>query len=103
MSNVVARGPVIRHYLSMTNATTLDLGNNESVSRGVFEQADGTFTAMTFGESKNFKSRKGADNWFAKREVRRVNAQAFQQKISDRHAACARNTKPRWHSFLKNA
>lgn len=45
---------------------TIDLGNNESVSRGVFEQSDGTFLAMTFTRSKRFKTRKGAERWLAR-------------------------------------
>jgi len=44
----------------------INLGNNESVSRGVFKNADGTFTAMTFTRSKTFKTKAGADKWFAK-------------------------------------
>lgn len=46
---------------------TLNLGNNESVSRGVFPETDGTFTAMTFSASKNFKTEAGALRWLAKR------------------------------------
>lgn len=47
---------------------TLDLGNNESKSRGVFPQADGTFTALTFSQSKSgFKTRKGAERWLARK------------------------------------
>jgi len=46
--------------------TTLDLGNNEQISKGIFENADGTFTAMTFTQSKDFKTRKGAENWLAR-------------------------------------
>jgi len=47
--------------------TTIDLGNNESVSRGIFENTDGTFTALTFSASKTFKTRKGAERWLARR------------------------------------
>lgn len=46
---------------------TLSLGNNESVLRGVFQETDGTFTAMTFTASKNFKTEAGAIRWLAKR------------------------------------
>ncbi len=42
---------------------TINLGNGESVSKGVFENSDGTFTAMTFTKSKDFKTRKGAESW----------------------------------------
>jgi hypothetical protein len=48
---------------------TLDLGNNESASRGIFPQADGTFLALTFTRSKTFKTRAGAERWLA-RQVR---------------------------------
>ena len=42
---------------------TLDLGNNEQISKGVFANNDGTFTAMTFTRSKTFKTKKGAEKW----------------------------------------
>jgi hypothetical protein len=45
---------------------TLDLGNNESVTRGVFANADGTFTALTFTKAKYFKTLAGANKWFAR-------------------------------------
>jgi hypothetical protein len=52
---------------TMTATTkTLDLGNNESLSSGVFPQRDGTFLAMTFCRSKYFKTRKGAERWHAR-------------------------------------
>ncbi len=41
----------------------LDLGNNEQISKGVFANHDGTFTAMTFSQSKDFKSEKAAIKW----------------------------------------
>ena len=47
------------------NNQTLDLGNNEQISKGVFANHDGTFTAMTFTQSKTFKSYKAAAKWFA--------------------------------------
>lgn len=43
----------------------LDLGNNESASCTVFRHTDGTFTAMTFTQSKDFKTLKGAEKWLA--------------------------------------
>ena len=46
---------------------TLDLGNNESISTGIDENSDGTFTALTFTQSKTFKTLKGAQKWLAKR------------------------------------
>lgn len=42
----------------------LNLGNNESVVRGVFKNEDDTFTALTFSRSKTFKTEPGANRWF---------------------------------------
>ena len=50
----------------MTNKVkteVLDLGNNEQISKGVFKNCDGTFTAMTFTKSKTFKTENGAHRW----------------------------------------
>ena len=47
----------------------LDLGNNEQVSSGVTKNNDGTFTAMTFTQSKTFKTLNGANKWFAKKSA----------------------------------
>lgn len=44
---------------------TVDLGNNEQISRGVFKNSDGTFTAMTFTQSKELKTQKGAEKWLS--------------------------------------
>ena len=46
---------------------TLDLGNNESLKQGVFANSDGTFTALTFTQSKQFKTLNGAEKWIQKR------------------------------------
>ncbi len=46
---------------------TMDLGNNESLTRGLFIELDGTFLAMTFTQSKSFKTRKGAERWLERR------------------------------------
>lgn len=46
---------------------TYDLGNNESASVGISAERDGTFTAMTFTQSKNFKTLVGAQRWISKR------------------------------------
>jgi len=46
---------------------TIQTGNGESLSKGVFANNGGTFTAMTFSQSKDFKTRKGAEKWLAKR------------------------------------
>ncbi len=55
--------------MSNTANKTVALGNNESVSRGVFPQADGTFLAMTFTTSKTFKTQAGALRWLAARSA----------------------------------
>jgi hypothetical protein len=46
----------------------LDLGNNEKITRGIVETADG-FLALTFTQSKTFKTRAGAVKWLAARGV----------------------------------
>ena len=51
---------------SPTVTRTIDMGNNESLTRGVFPQADGTFLALTFSQSKEFKTRIGAERWLAR-------------------------------------
>ena len=55
--------------MSTTTATTtaVNLGNNESISRGVTANADGTFTAVTFTISKTFRTYAGACKWLAGR------------------------------------
>ena len=54
-------------YMDATNSTPLDLGNNETSSRGVSRETDGTFTAFTFSASRNFKTERGALRWLARR------------------------------------
>jgi hypothetical protein len=50
---------------------TIDLGNNESLSRGVFgPDADGMYTALTFSQSKRFKTLRGAKNWIGRKAAR---------------------------------
>ena len=49
------------------NLITLDLGNNETASAGVISEKNGTFTAVTFSASKNFKTLAGARRWLARR------------------------------------
>ncbi len=53
----------------MTNQTTtkIEMGNNETISRGITKNANGTFTAMTFSQSKTFKTMAGAVRWMAAR------------------------------------
>lgn len=57
----------VRTLEPMTTNKTIDLGNNESVSRGVFPTADGQWLAMTYTQSKTFKTRKGAERWLARK------------------------------------
>lgn len=45
---------------------TLNMGNNETLSRGIVKNNDGTFTAMTYSQSKDFKTLKGATKWIEK-------------------------------------
>lgn len=45
---------------------TIDLGNGESMSRGVFETPDG-WLALTFTQSKMFKTKAGAERWLARK------------------------------------
>jgi len=51
----------------MNKNYTQDLGNNESLTRGLFPQNDGTYLAMTFSVSKSFKTLKGAAKWLRAR------------------------------------
>lgn len=45
---------------------TINLGNSETISSGIIAERDGTFTAMTFTQSKNFKTEAGAKRWYAR-------------------------------------
>lgn len=49
--------------------STIDLGNNESISRGIIRENDGTYTALTFSASRNFKTERGAARWLAARGI----------------------------------
>ena len=44
-----------------------DMGNSESLSRGLFPSSNGEFMAMTFTESKLFKTKTGAVRWLGAR------------------------------------
>lgn len=44
-----------------------DMGNGDSLVKGMAENRDGTFTALTLVESKTFKTRAGAVRWLAQR------------------------------------
>ena len=45
----------------------LNTGNNETLTRGAAKQSDGTWIAMTYTQSKVFKTESGAAKWLAKR------------------------------------
>ncbi len=47
--------------------STVNLGNNESLSAGIFPQADGAFLAMSYTASRRFKTLRGAQRWLAAR------------------------------------
>ena len=53
--------------MSKRTATKIDLGNNEQLRRGIIKNHDGTFTAMTFTASRDFKTLAGAQRWLAAR------------------------------------
>lgn len=54
--------------MKMTQTTiSIDLSNNDNLTRGVFKNADGSFTALTFAHSKTFKTYLGAVRWFKAR------------------------------------
>lgn len=46
--------------MNITATETLNLGNNESLSQGVFKQSDGTFLVLTFTKSFSYKTEKAA-------------------------------------------
>ncbi len=51
----------------MQTTTTMELGNNERISRSITKNSDGTFTAVTFSTSKTFKTYAGAVKWMSNR------------------------------------
>lgn len=59
-----ARAVILARFRA--EARTIDMGNNETRSIGVFE-SDGGFMALTLAASKGFKTRKGAEKWLARR------------------------------------
>ena len=56
--------------MTHTPTKTLDLGNTESVSRGVFPSCGG-FLALDFTASRTFKTLGGANRWLARRLAKR--------------------------------
>ena len=57
----------------MQTSTTIKIenGNNEVLSRGISKNSDGTYTALTFSQSKTFKTMKGAQNWLAAKSAKK--------------------------------
>lgn len=51
--------------MNTSAAYTIDTGNGESISCGIFE-LHGKFTALLFSQSKTFKTRNGAVRWLEK-------------------------------------
>ena len=45
----------------------LDQGNNETLSKGIEKNKDGTYTALTYSASKTFKTLAGAKKWMNER------------------------------------
>ncbi|ECU9163157.1 TPA: DUF1391 domain-containing protein [Salmonella enterica] len=43
-----------------------DFGNNETVKTGVFSNGNGTYTAITFTKSRDFRTESGARKWLAR-------------------------------------
>lgn len=46
---------------------THDMGNGETLTTGIIKQGDGTFLALLFSTSKEFKTYSGAVKWMMKR------------------------------------
>lgn len=55
--------------MNTTSTQTLDLGNNETIRRGLVRLAGGGFLALTYGQSKTYKSEAAAIKWLARRNV----------------------------------
>ncbi len=66
LTGLLAEVEALEHSLDESMKQT-DLGNNESLSQGMAANADGTYTAMTFTQSKTFKTKAGAVKWLADR------------------------------------
>lgn len=50
-----------------STTTAINLGNNEITARGITKNSSGTFTAVTFSASRDFKTYAGAVRWLANR------------------------------------
>jgi hypothetical protein len=49
---------------------TLDLGNNEEKSRGMAKMPSGEYLALTYSQSKTFKTEAGAIKWLAQKGLK---------------------------------
>lgn len=47
----------------------IEYPEGKTVSRGINKNNDGTYTARTYSQSKDFKTRKGAEKWLASRGI----------------------------------
>jgi len=52
--------------MTSTTIRTFDFGNGETASHGVTRQDDGTWLALTFTQSRTFRTEKGARAWYAR-------------------------------------
>jgi hypothetical protein len=72
IASFATRAEAEQHYAEHTRQveptlTKTDMGNGESLVKGMAENPDGTFTALTLVDSKTFKTRAGAVRWLAQR------------------------------------
>lgn len=52
--------------MNNTTSINIDLGNNESLTRGIFKNNNGTYTALSWSQSKTFKTYNGAYKWLTR-------------------------------------
>ena len=45
---------------------TQDMGNNESLNRGIFKENDNTYLVLNYATSRRFKTLKGAERYAKK-------------------------------------
>lgn len=62
------RDPAHKQTYKENKLHTIDAGQKK-LSRGIIQEKDGTFTALTFSQSKNFKTKKSAEKWLAERGI----------------------------------
>ncbi len=58
---------------------SIDRGNNETLSRGVFPQKDGSWLALTLTKSKTFATESGARNWYERNAGSRLESNPNRQ------------------------